>query len=198
MRLFGSPSSASSTANATPQTEKQVAAPPAATPRGPRSATAKLAAGPSGKTTKAKVVQVIDGDAILVAFGGQRYEVRYLGMDTPATVGRRALAANKALVAGKTVILEADVSETDRSGRLLRYVWLQSGSTWTLVNLELVRRGFATVATHSPDKKYADGYVAAEAEARARHLGLWGPGPGANPTPKPPKPQKPSKPPIGR
>ena len=32
----------------------------------------------------------------------------------------------------------------NNGGRLLRYVWLHQGSTWTLVNLELVRLGFAS------------------------------------------------------
>jgi endonuclease YncB( thermonuclease family) len=184
MSNSGLPSSAFSSATATPQTGKQVAAAPAATPPVTRSATTNLLAGPSGKTTLARVVRAVDGDTILVTFGGKRYVVRYLGMDTPATVVRRASAANNALVAGKTVILEAGASDTDRSGRLLRYVWLHDGPTWTLVSLELVRRGFATVATHSPDRKYADAFLAAEREARARHLGFWGLAPKAKPTPR--------------
>lgn len=193
MPSSGSPSSASSTAHATPHPEKPVAAAPAATPGGTLSATAKLAAGPRGTTTKAKVVRVIDGATILVAFGGKRYDVRYLGVDTPATVARQASTANEALVAGKTVILEADVSEADRSGRLLRYVWLHDGSAWTLVNLELVRRGFARFATDPRVKKYAEDFVVAEREARAHHLGLWGPVPKVKPTPRAtPKPSKPA------
>lgn len=162
------------------------------TPRSTLYATTDAGAGPNGTTTKADVVGVISGDTILVAFGGERHEVRYLGMSTPTAVGGRATAANAALVAGKAVVLEADASQPDRSGRLLRYVWVQQDSSWTLVNLELVRLGLATVAIDSPVNKYADLYVSAQAHARARQLGLWSPGPKAKPS-TPPKPTKPPK-----
>jgi micrococcal nuclease len=142
--------------------------------------------GPTGKTTKAKVVRIVDGDTIVVAYGGKQYKVRYIGMDTPETVdpnspvewmGPQASAANSKLVAGKDVVLEKDVSEVDQYGRLLRYVWLKPAGKWLLVNLELVRRGFASVATFPPDVKYVDVYRAAERVARAAGVGLWGPTP---------------------
>jgi micrococcal nuclease len=150
--------------------------------------------GPTGPTTEANVVRVVDGDTIVVAYGGKEYKVRYIGMDTPETVdpsspvqwmGPQASAANKALVAGKTVVLEADVSDTDRYGRLLRYVWLTNGLNWTLVNLELVKQGFASVATYPPDVRYVDVYLAAEQQARTAATGLWGAEPTAQPTPEP-------------
>jgi micrococcal nuclease len=150
--------------------------------------------GPTGQTTVADVVRVVDGDTIVVAYAGQEYKVRYIGMDTPETVdpaspvqwmGAEASAANLALVDGKSVVLEKDVSETDRYGRLLRYVWLTDGITWTLVNAELVTEGFASVATFPPDVKYAGVYLAAEQGAQASGVGLWGAQPTAKPTPKP-------------
>jgi micrococcal nuclease len=148
--------------------------------------------GPTGKTTEASVVRVVDGDTIVVAYGGEQYKVRYIGMNTPETVdpsspiefmGPEASAANKVLVAGKTVVLEKDVSETDRYDRLLRYVWLTDGADWTLVNLELIKEGFASVSTFPPDVKYVDVYLAAERDAQATAVGLWGEAPIAEPTP---------------
>jgi micrococcal nuclease len=194
MPNLGSPSSASSTALAIPSIEHLVAGALEATPVGALEAAADLGAGPNGTVTRAKVVRVIDGNTILVAFGGKRHEVRYLGLSTPAAVGRRAKAVN-AHSSRKSVVLEADVSGVDRSGRLLRYVWVQQGSRWTLVNLELVRRGLAKVASRSSDKKYAGEYVAAEARARDRQLGVWAPGPKAKP-PKASKSPKPATPPV--
>src|SRR3954469_14816398 len=105
-----------------------------------------LGAAPEGETVEARVVRVIDGDTIVVESGGQQYHVRYIGMDAPEAAAKNkpaewmsgeATQANAALVAGKTVFLERDVSETDRFDRLLRDVWLRDGSSWTLVNLEL-------------------------------------------------------------
>ena len=73
-----------------------------------------------------------DGDTIVVAIDGTEYRVRYIGMDAPESVAPdspvelfalAATAANEALVGGKQVILERDVSETDQFDRLLRNVW---------------------------------------------------------------------------
>lgn len=132
----------------------------------------------------------MDGDTIVVHVGDQDRRLRYIGMDTPETVqpgtpvqwfGPEASQANRALVEGRTVVLEKDVSETDRFGRLLRYVWLVDGDRWTLVDLELVSRGFAQVETDPPDVRYADRFVAAQRVARDAGIGLWGPGPSPSP-----------------
>ena len=136
------------------------------------------------------MVRIVDGDTIIVRLAGHDLRLRYIGMDTPETVkpntpvqwmGPEATAANRALVEGRTVILEKDVSETDRFGRLLRYVWLDDGGRWTMVDLELVRRGFAQVETDPPDVRYAARFLAAERVARQAGLGLWGPRNAASP-----------------
>jgi micrococcal nuclease len=160
------------------------AAEPTSTPvKSPAGRPSSLA--PSGATEDAVVVRVIDGDTIVVNRGLGDERLRYIGMDTPETVkpgssvewmGRAASAANRALVEGKTVVLEKDVSETDRFGRLLRHVWLR-GATWILVDLELVRDGYARVSTYPPDVKYADLYLVGQIDAREHERGLWGLGP---------------------
>lgn len=140
---------------------------------------------PTGAIENARVVRVIDGDTIVIDRGLGDERLRYIGMDTPETVkpgtavewmGIEASAANKALVEGRTVVLEKDVSETDRYDRLLRHVWLRD-ATWRLVDLELVRGGYAWVSTYPPDVKYADLYLAGQVEAREHERGLWGDGP---------------------
>ncbi len=145
---------------------------------------------PTGETETARVVRVVDGDTIIVRLGGREQRLRYIGMDTPETkkpdtpvqwMGPEASRANAELVDGQTVVLEKDVSETDRFGRLLRYVWLADGDRWTLVDLELVRRGFAQIETDPPDVKYADRFVAAQRAARAAGIGLWAPHPSGAP-----------------
>jgi micrococcal nuclease len=133
------------------------------------------------------VVYVVDGDTIEVEIDGQEYRVRYIGIDAPETVkqgtpvewmGPEASAANKALVTRKLVYLEKDVSNVDKYGRLLRYVFLADG---TFVNGELVRQGYAQAITYPPDVKYQDRLRVLQREARAAGLGLWGP----EPTPSP-------------
>jgi endonuclease YncB( thermonuclease family) len=185
----GSPTSA--LASATPTARAVAAA--TATPTAKPTLTPEATFGPIGQTTEATVVRITDGDTIVVAYGGKEYKVRYIGMDSPETVdpsspiqwmGPQATAANAALVAGKTVFLEKDVSEVDRFNRLLRYVWLTNGTAWTLVNLELVRQGVASAKSYPPDTKYDALYLVAQGEAHRSALGLWGPPPEL-PTPAP-------------
>ena len=117
-----------------------------------------------------------------MSIDGVDYRVRYIGMDTPESVkpntpvqpyAEEASAENARLVAGRDVVLEKDVSETDQYGRLLRYVWLHDGDTWTMVNLALVEGGYARVLTYPPDVKYADLFVAAARTAQQEDRGLW-------------------------
>lgn len=135
---------------------------------------------PSAGWEVAQVARVVDGDTIEVTLNGQRKTVRYVLVNTPETVdprrpvecyGKEASNANKGMVEGKTVYLEKDVSETDRFGRILRYVFTPDG----FVNAELVKGGFAQVATFPPDVKYEQYLRGLEQEARAAGRGLWGP-----------------------
>jgi endonuclease YncB( thermonuclease family) len=128
----------------------------------------------------AQVIDVIDGDTIRVLINGVDHTVRYIGIDAPETedpaepvqrMSREATEANRDLVEGKTVLLEKDVSETDRYGRLLRYVFVGD----TFVNHELVRLGFAEAKAYPPDTRYRDLLAGAEREARAASRGVWAP-----------------------
>jgi micrococcal nuclease len=139
---------------------------------------------PVGPTETALVVRIVDGDTIIIDRGYGDERLRYVGIDAPESVkpdtpvafmGHEASAANAALVAGREVVLERDVSDRDRFDRLLRYVWLREGDTWLLVNLELVRQGYASAVSFPPDVRLQDALRAAERVARDAALGLWGP-----------------------
>jgi endonuclease YncB( thermonuclease family) len=130
-------------------------------------------------TTEAHVVEVVDGDTIKVSIDGQVYSLRYIGVDSPETkdpnqsaqaFGSEATSKNRELVGGKTVHLEKDVSETDKYGRLLRYVWVGE----LMINAEMVRQGYAQAATYPPDVKYKDRFLKLQQEARDAGRGLWG------------------------
>ena len=120
----------------------------------------------------ARVIEVVDGDTIVIEGG---YRVRYIGIDAPETYpeaeafGMAAWEANRRLVEGKEVRLERDVSETDKYGRLLRYVYVDD----MLVNAELVRQGLAEAKAYPPDTKYQDHLEQIEAEAREAGRGMW-------------------------
>jgi micrococcal nuclease len=186
--LVACQSSPSESENWPTPTQEARATPDVSHDPAPPSSTASLA--PTGRTEEALVTDVVDGDTIRVEIDGTEYTLRYIGIDTPETVdprsevqwmGPEASAANSLLVADRTVHLEKDVSETDQFGRLLRYVWLQTDAGWLLVNLELVRLGFAYSSAYPPDVAYQDLFDAAEVEAREAQAGLWG----ATPPPEP-------------
>lgn len=132
----------------------------------------------------ALVVKVIDGDTLEVDIDGENFKLRLVGIDTPETVdprrpvgcfGKEASSQVKELLSGKKVILQKDVSNTDKFGRLLRLVYLPLEDKTTLfVNDYLVREGFAKASTYPPDVKYAAQFLAAQKQAQENNRGLWG------------------------
>ena len=124
------------------------------------------------------VTKVIDGDTIEVGIAGTTCKVRYIGLDTPeldderpefCALAQEATRYNRQLVEGKAIRLEKDVSETDKYGRLLRYVYVDA----IFVNAELVRQGLAWAKTYPPDTKYQDTLEKAEAESQRDGIGIW-------------------------
>jgi len=118
------------------------------------------------------VTRVIDGDTIVIEGD---YRVRYIGIDTPEIhpeledYGMEAWQANRELVEGKEVRLERDVSETDKYGRLLRYVYVDE----CMVNAELVKQGLAQAKAYPPDTKYQVYLEELESEAKHAGRGVW-------------------------
>jgi micrococcal nuclease len=115
------------------------------------------------------VVRVIDGDTIVIDGGDH---VRYIGIDSPETdefYYSEASQLNTDLVAGKKVRLESDVTDKDKYGRLLRYVYVGD----IFVNAEMVRQGCAWSTAYPPDVKYQVYLEAMEKEARESERGFW-------------------------
>lgn len=123
----------------------------------------------------ALVTRIIDGDTIELENGKK---VRFIGINTPETkhpnkdiecYGEEASAKTSELLLNKSAILEKDISETDRYGRLLRYVYIDE----TMINEYLVKNGYALASSYPPDVKYQEKFKQAEAYARENNLGLW-------------------------
>jgi micrococcal nuclease len=114
------------------------------------------------------VLRVIDGDTIEMANGDV---VRLIGIDAPEKdhpYSKFVIEKLKSLE-GKSVRLEKDVTNKDRYGRYLRYVFLDNH----LVNLELVRSGMAYAYVVNPDNRYSEDIFMAEREARKMGYGIW-------------------------
>ncbi len=123
-----------------------------------------------------KVARVIDGDTIELINGDR---LRYIGIDTPEEFDPRkpvqcfaqeAAAENKSLVESKSIIFYKDVSDRDKYGRWLGFVYLSDG---TFVNKALVQKGFAFAYPYKPDISHAGEFKQAESQARQAQLGLW-------------------------
>ncbi len=133
---------------------------------------------------------VYDGDTISVA--GQK--VRLLSIDTPESghnartdseseiaLGMQAKALTKHLLAGKEVYLEIGPQERDRYGRLLAWVYwpepdgrfVKDGRRYTMLNYELVARGWADVFVLVPNVRYENVFRSLAKSARERGLGMW-------------------------
>lgn len=126
-----------------------------------------------------RVSRVTDGDTIRVARAGDE-RVRLIGIDTPEVdwygglaecFGEEAGRFLQDLLSGERVRLEHDLERADRYGRTLAYVYLEDGR---MVNLLLVRRGYAEVTIYPPNVRYEARLRAAELEARTSGRGLWG------------------------
>lgn len=146
-----------------------------ATPDGLATGSALILGVNDALVEKAIVARIVDGDTLELSDGRK---LRYIGIDTPETkhprlgvecFGKEAAARNGELVLNREVGLEKDVSEVDRYGRLLRYVWLDG----RMVNEQLVAEGFAQAVSFPPDIKYQDQLRVAEAQARDSKIGLW-------------------------
>lgn len=133
---------------------------------------------------EAQVTNVVDGDTLDVLINGKQYRIRIIGVDTPETkhpsqpvmcFGVEATQKTQELIAlaDSQVLLEKDVSETDRYDRLLRYVWLKHPDGTRMLNEELVKWGYAQVSTYPPDVKYQELFLASQREAREQSRGLW-------------------------
>ena len=122
----------------------------------------------------ARVTKHTDGDTFWLSGIGK---VRLIGVDTPEVYGgvecygRQASAfVERTLPLGSEVEYRLGVEERDRYGRALAYVYLEDGR---MLNLLLVRRGYAQVMTVPPNVDFAGRFRRAARRARAAARGLW-------------------------
>lgn len=138
------------------------------------------------------VTWVYDGDTLKIEPMGK---VRLIGIDAPERedsqrdnfLGRQGVSSarqreiyrlakefNIRQVKNQKVLLTLDDPPSDRHGRLLAYVYLPDGR---MLNQLLLEQGLAVVYRKFSFRMKED-FLAAEAEARNRGLGLWTEGKG--------------------
>ena len=114
--------------------------------------------------------RVVDGDTIIVHNpDGERIRVRLTGINAPESVhedesknteeGREASQFMKDLLSEvDTVYLEYDVEQFDQYDRTLAYVWIDTGTTYIMVNEIMLATGHAEPVYIKPNLKYADDF----------------------------------------
>jgi micrococcal nuclease len=126
-----------------------------------------------------RVVDVLDGDTIVVERAGKQDTIRLLGVDTPEThhptkpvqcYGPEASAYTARRLLGKSVRLEGDVETHDLYGRRLAYVYVD-GERY---DDELLRKGYARLLVIEPNHLHARTMLDEELDAKRRGVGLWG------------------------
>jgi len=124
-----------------------------------------------GSINSVQVLRVVDGDTLDVLIAGNKHRVRLFGVDTPER-GERCYqeAMDRTLeLSGDSVLLEAGPRKEDKYGRLLFYLYTQSGES---IDTKLIQEGLATAWTR--DGQYRDKLVNEENQARAKGKGcLW-------------------------
>lgn len=118
-----------------------------------------------------RAVAVVDGDTFRLDNGET---VRLIGINTPESgqpYYQEATNALRDLILNKEVRLEQDISERDRYGRLLAYVYVGE----IFVNRVMVERGLAKSYPYEPDTSRQNIFDEAEATAQKNGVGMWAP-----------------------
>jgi len=138
----------------------------------------------TGLMLKAKVVEHIDCDTVRVRFSSPpknlstEETIRLLGVDTPETVhpnqavqrfGEEASDYTKNSLLGNDVYLAFDWNLRDGYGRLLAYIYTDSGQCF---NAALIRDGFGHAYLQYPFQ-FMEEFRILEQEARQQKRGLW-------------------------
>jgi endonuclease YncB( thermonuclease family) len=125
------------------------------------------------------VMAVVDGDTIVVGSGTK---VRYIGVDAPEVYkddcwADEALSELQGLAPQGTLVCllpDANSSDKDPYGRLLRYVFFQHDGQWHMQNTHLVRVGAARAyKSYLKNKVYKNDILDSELSARLENLGGW-------------------------
>lgn len=111
---------------------------------------------------------------------GERFTVRYLGIDAPEATSKYEpwgiKAANfvrETLDNAQTIILQAEGTRTDGNGRYLAWVWYIKDGKTRLLNLELVEQAYAWTSAVA-STQYGSIFITAQAETQLTGRRIYG------------------------
>ena len=124
-----------------------------------------------------KIAKVLDGDTVRLSDGRR---IRFVGINTPEVahpprpeepVAMEAKHELEALLRDTPIYLQVGNPAQDHYGRTLGHLFDGDGHN---IIAELLKEGAGFQVAIPPNMAYVDCYAAAQAEARAHHLGVWG------------------------
>jgi micrococcal nuclease len=130
--------------------------------------TTRIQSSTSLKSQVSQVVNVIDGDSLILEDGSK---IRLLGINAPEEdyfFYDQSKTRLESLVLRKNVRLESDFEDKDSFGRLLRYVFVDD----VCANIQLVKDGMAHTFMES-GLQYENKLLDAEYYAKLHGLGIW-------------------------
>ena len=135
----------------------------------------------------AKVQRVISGQTLEVLLPSKQTplieRVRLIGINAPdlqqkpwGVAAKNKLEelvskSNGQQLVLQSVLLESEVQEKDRFGRILAYVWHDGN----LVNEQLVTQGYVLADLNSSNGKYSQRLIRGQEYARLKGYGIWNP-----------------------
>lgn len=136
---------------------------------------------PLPPSASARVLDVVDGDTVVVSLKDRPVSVRLIGIDTPETkkpstpvecYGPEATAFLQSLIPpGTILILHRDIESRDHFGRLLAYLFRYDDGLF--VNQEILAQGFARTLSIPPNVTYSRDFEVVANRARTEKRGLW-------------------------
>ena len=148
----------------------------------------------SDKAVKTTVLEVLEGDTILVENPDEKnsqesinsdnetfWTVRLIGVDTPesraslyideAPFGKESLAyVEERLEKNKNIILVFDEQLYDKFEKHLAYIYLPSGEC---LNKTILKEGYGWTRNHAFTIKFAKEFEKAQEKARTKQKGVW-------------------------
>ncbi len=128
------------------------------------------------QSQRLRVTRIIDGDTFVVE---GNITVRMIGIDTPELRPKNADTSEcfsieatdrtRGLLENTVVTLKRDVSNTDKYGRILRYVFIDD----IFINALLVEEGYALARAYRPDTSRQKVLADAQRRAQQNMRGLW-------------------------
>lgn len=130
-----------------------------------------------GKTTKAKLVDCIDGDTAKLKVGNQTIKVRLLAVDTPEVTHAQLYSKEasdytcKSLKKAKNIKIqyEKDLTKQDKYKRHLVWIYVDD----SLLQEKLVQNGYAKVRYIYAKYTYTDKLLKLQKEAKNNHVRIW-------------------------